>query len=261
MNNFFKRSISALFLLSFFIFTFFSKNNSYFLILISIIFFISLYEMSSLLKLKLIEQFPYWLFTLFFYIFFILDFYTFSFVIFISTFFWIFIAPYSVYKARIFLKSINFLYGLIILFGLLISIHHLFDNDKFLLLISLIMVWVSDIFAYLTGKLYGKTKLAPNVSPGKTFEGIYGAIVANSLLNLIISIFFDYSFFALSLLTLLIVPLSIYGDLFESLLKRNANKKDSSSLIPGHGGVLDRIDGLCSTMPIIACINLLGFSI
>lgn len=261
MSTFFMRFLSSLTLFFIFIITFFSNHAEYFLTLISIVFFISFYEMRSLLQFKNTEQFLYWLFTLILYIFFIFNLHSLNFMIFISALFWIFIAPYSVLKAKIFLKSTKFLYGSIILLGLLISISHLFNNDKFLLLISLIIVWVSDIFAYFFGKLYGKTKLAPKVSPGKTIEGVYGAIFANFLVALILSQVFDYSFLSLSLLSLIIIPLSIFGDLFESLLKREANLKDSGNLIPGHGGVLDRIDGLCSTLPVIACINLFGFTI
>ena len=261
MKIFLKRSFSALTLLSIFTFAFFSKNESYFLILINMIFFLSLYEMFSLLTLKKIEHFLYWFFTIIFFIFFIFNIYNLNFIIFISALFWIFIGPYSVFKARLFLKSFQFLYGPIILLGLLISTTYLFTNDKFLLLIALIIVWASDIFAYLSGKLYGKIKLAPNVSPGKTLEGVYGAIFVNLLLVFILSFFFDYSLFHLFLFALVIIPLSIVGDLYESLLKRNANKKDSGNLIPGHGGVLDRIDGLCSVLPVVACLNLFGLTI
>jgi len=261
MKIFIQRFFSAFFLLSIFSFAFFSENDFYFLILINMIFFLSLYEMFSLLMLKKIEYFLYWFFSFIFFIFFIFKIYNLNFVVFISALFWIFIGSYSVLRANLFLKSIQFLYGLIILLGLLISTTHLFANDKFLLLISLIMVWVSDIFAYLFGKLYGKIKLAPNISPGKTFEGVYGAIFANLLLILILSLAFDYSLFLLAFLALLIIPLSIVGDLYESLLKRNANIKDSGNLIPGHGGVLDRIDGLCSVLPVVTCMNLFGFTI
>jgi phosphatidate cytidylyltransferase len=261
MTNFFKRSLSAIILLGIFAFSFFLSNDLFFLILIYIFFLISLFEMSTLLKLKMIEHFLYWFISLVLFVFNIFDSYNINFIIFISAFFWIFIAPYSVLKAKIVLESTKFLYGPIILLGLLISTSYLFVNNKYLLLFSFIIVWISDIFAYLTGKLFGKTKLAPNVSPGKTLEGIYGSIISNLLLVLIFSKVFDYSFLHLALLSLVIIPLSIYGDLFESLLKRKANIKDSGNIIPGHGGVLDRIDGLCSTLPVIAVINLFGFGI
>jgi len=261
MSSFLMRFLSSLALFSIFIFTFFSIEPSYFLTLISIFFFISLYEMSMLLKLKKLEYFLYWFFTLILYILFIFNLYNLNFIFFISVLFCIFIAPRSVLKSNIILKSTKFLYGSIILLGLLISISHLFANDKFLLLISFIIVWISDIFAYFIGKLYGKTKLAPNVSPGKTVEGVYGAFFANFFLILILALGFDYSFLSLSLLCLIIIPLSILGDLFESLLKREASLKNSGNLIPGHGGVLDRIDGLCFTLPVISCLNLFGFTL
>jgi len=261
MKNFYKRSISATMLLFLFAVAFIFKDQPYLQILISIVFFISLYEMNFLLKLKNIKFFFYWLLSGIIYFLYIFDFYTFKYFIYISVIFWIFLAPYYILKVKIFFNSIDFIYGLIILFSLLFSTIHLLNNNDFLFLITLIIVWVSDIFAYLAGKFYGKTKLAPNVSPGKTIEGIYGAFIANLIIILILSFVFDNSFIKLFLLSLIVLPLSVCGDLFESLLKRKANLKDSGNLIPGHGGVLDRIDGLCSTLPIVACMSLFGFVI
>ena len=84
-------------------------------------------------------------------------------------------------------------------------------------------------------------------------------MVANLIFILILSNFFDFNLDVLTFLILIIIPLSIFGDLFESQLKRNVNKKDSGSVLPGHGGILDRLDGLCSTLPVVASLSLLGF--
>ena len=261
MNNFFKRSLSALFLISLFIFAFFSPEKNIFLFLTSIISLIALYELSNLLELSNIKLFYFWILPIISYFLFIYEYYNFDLIIYLSSFFWIFIAIFSVIKAKILFKFIDFLYGIIIIFGLFISTIYLFSFDKSLLLISLSIVWISDIFAYFSGKFFGKKKLAFNISPGKTIEGVYGAFIANLIFILVLSIFFDFSFVLLTLLSLIIIPLSIFGDLFESQLKRNANTKDSGSLLPGHGGILDRLDGLCSTLPIVASLSLFGFVI
>ena len=261
MSIFFKRFISAFFLLSAFIFAFFSPEKSLFLILTSFISLIAFFVLGDLLKLSMIKLFCFWSIPIISYLLFIFDYYNFNFVIYVSTLFWIFIATISVIKAKILFKFIDILYGFIIIFGLFISTFYLFSFDKSLLLISLSIVWFSDTFAYFAGKSFGKIKLAQCISPGKTVEGVYGALIANLIFICVLSIFFDFSFLALIVLCLIIIPLSIFGDLFESLLKREANLKDSGNLIPGHGGVLDRIDGLCSSLPVIACINLFGFTI
>ncbi len=118
-----------------------------------------------------------------------------------------------------------------------------------------ILIWVADSFAYFVGRQFGKTKLAPRVSPGKTREGIYGALFGSALFALAAGYFWGQSnrmlaaFVALSLITVLA---SVIGDLFESMLKRHANIKDSSNLLPGHGGILDRFDSLFAALPIFA---------
>ena len=121
-----------------------------------------------------------------------------------------------------------------------------------LLLFLFILIWVADSAAYFSGKKFGRTKLAETLSPGKTREGLWGALLATFLLALLGVWQFDLKlgagvyFVILCLLTALI---SVVGDLFESLLKRNAGVKDSGFLIPGHGGVLDRIDSLMAASP------------
>ena len=115
------------------------------------------------------------------------------------------------------------------------------------------IVWIADSAAYFSGRAFGRRKLAPRISPGKTWEGVAGALLALLLYGVLMSGF--QSVAALPLLLLMIVALfyfSVLGDLFESWIKRVAGMKDSGTLLPGHGGVLDRIDALTSALPIAA---------
>ena len=132
--------------------------------------------------------------------------------------------------------------------------------STWLLLAAMALVWVADISAYFAGRAFGKHKLAPTISPGKTWEGVAGAMLGVLIYG---GIVLSYSPLAgqlplaapvLVLLLILLTAVSVMGDLFESLLKRQAGIKDSSKLLPGHGGVLDRIDALTSTLPLAALI-------
>lgn len=131
-----------------------------------------------------------------------------------------------------------------------------------LLLYVLISVWLADTGGYFAGKKYGKTKLASVVSPNKSWEGVWGALVLTSIWALLAYAFGiadSISLVAWLVLTLLTVAISIVGDLFESLFKRSYQVKDSGNLLPGHGGVLDRIDSLLSAVPVfVAGLSLLG---
>jgi phosphatidate cytidylyltransferase len=115
------------------------------------------------------------------------------------------------------------------------------------------LVGVADSSAYFTGRAFGKHKLAPHISPGKTWEGVYGAFVATVIFGALCGTWFDLRgmlLVAFVTLCLVTVMFSIVGDLFESLIKRQAGAKDSGTLLPGHGGVLDRIDSLTAAAPI-----------
>lgn len=117
----------------------------------------------------------------------------------------------------------------------------------------LFLIWGADIAAYFTGKKFGVTKLAPDISPGKTVEGMYGALATAFVFAVIFTVVFEFSFIYASdmvLLSVLTVLISIYGDLFVSLLKRQRGLKDSGSLLPGHGGVLDRLDSVIAGIPV-----------
>lgn len=123
---------------------------------------------------------------------------------------------------------------------------------------ALLMVAVADIAAYFFGRAFGRRKLAPNISPGKTWEGAYGAMLTVTLLSVATAGWLGVLDTLHLLVLLLSMPLltlvSIAGDLFESLLKRQIGLKDSSQLLPGHGGVLDRIDSHTAALPMIALL-------
>ena len=121
-------------------------------------------------------------------------------------------------------------------------------------LFALAIAWAADSGAYFAGVRYGKTKLAPRISPGKSWEGVIGGVIAILLLAVAANqswLFLDWSeLHWLLLLTLITMFFSVIGDLFESLMKRHSGYKDSSDLIPGHGGLMDRLDSLLAVLPI-----------
>jgi len=128
-----------------------------------------------------------------------------------------------------------------------------------LTLYLLVLIWTADIAAYFSGKKWGKTKLAPDISPGKTVEGMYGALVSAAVCAIILCIILSIAYGKpvtfmvagdLTLLSVITVLVSIYGDLFFSLAKRRVGVKDSGNILPGHGGVLDRIDSLIAATPV-----------
>jgi len=137
----------------------------------------------------------------------------------------------------------------------LIFIHQDASHGPQLVLFLMVLIWTADSGAYFSGRKYGKNKLMPMVSPGKTKEGAYGAFAASGLVAVIGGVWLDLGFFQFIffiLLSMVVVVFSIGGDLLESVYKRKAEVKDSGTLLPGHGGVLDRIDSLMSASPIFA---------
>jgi phosphatidate cytidylyltransferase len=132
------------------------------------------------------------------------------------------------------------------------SLIHLYylPNGKELLVYLLFLIWASDIGAYLSGKLIGRHKLISQVSPGKSWEGVLGGVLLAMGVAFLGVIYFDPAdtlyWFVLALYTVII---SIFGDLFISILKRRCHLKDTGALIPGHGGILDRLDSLIAALP------------
>lgn len=134
--------------------------------------------------------------------------------------------------------------GWLLLMPTLLALLHLRAESPWLVLATVAIAVVADSAAYFAGRRFGKHKLAPSISPGKTREGAYGGALAVALYGLALG--------APILLFLVLFALSVLGDLFESWLKRRAGLKDSGHLLPGHGGVLDRIDSQLAVLPIAA---------
>jgi phosphatidate cytidylyltransferase len=129
------------------------------------------------------------------------------------------------------------------------------EHGEWLLLFTVALVAAADIGAYFTGTRFGRRKLAPNVSPGKSWEGFAGGLAASLVFVLVFWSLFWRDRFALSpflAVAAVTVVGSVCGDLLESMLKRQRGVKDSSNLLPGHGGVLDRLDSLSAAVPIFA---------
>ena len=129
------------------------------------------------------------------------------------------------------------------------------NNGRWLLLMAILVIALADIGGYIAGNLMGKHKLAPIVSPGKTWEGFAGGLILQ--LPLIIALAWLLPDTDIKNWFILVFPVALYsvlGDLFESMIKRHSGVKDSSQLLPGHGGVLDRIDGIMAGMPLFALL-------
>lgn len=136
----------------------------------------------------------------------------------------------------------------------LVYLHRL-PQGSYWLLYSMIIVWIADSGAYFSGRKFGKNKLAPLISPGKTMEGLYGAVIATTIYTFLAALFFELELMQTVLLLLLgffATLISVAGDLYISLLKRERGVKDSGSILPGHGGVLDRVDSILSSAPFFA---------
>ncbi|MES2129283.1 MAG: phosphatidate cytidylyltransferase [Pseudomonadota bacterium] len=158
---------------------------------------------------------------------------------------------------------------LVSILGCFAAIAVLFRHSPLYLLSVMVLVWIADIGAYFSGKAFGKRKLAPSISPGKSWEGAIGGGLAVLLLSALAVAFggpalmdtfgarlqAKWGWGAMFAILLVITAASVVGDLFESMLKRRAGVKDSSNLLPGHGGVLDRIDALIPVLPLAALID------
>lgn len=151
------------------------------------------------------------------------------------------------------------LMGTVILIASITAMFYLWQLSAWWLFYVFLLVWCTDSGAYFVGRKLGRHKMAPNVSPNKSIEGLAGGLVTGLLVVVAISVFklqlTGMSLVAFVSLSALTILASVLGDLFESMLKRRARVKDSGTILPGHGGVLDRIDSLLSATPIFA----LGF--
>ena len=248
-----ERVISALTLLSIFTIAFLMSEPWFFILLASIISIAALDELTHLLKLRGPEKIFYWFFSLATFVYFYrLNFIDIESILYVALFFWLLFVPLHLrhkFKLPIVAKV---LFGSILILPLWIAVISLFTLNKPLLLFIFLSIFIADISAYFFGKKFGKHKLMKDVSPGKTIEGAIGAFFSNIIFSIILTLFFDTNIWVLIFASVLITLLSIVGDLYESLLKRVAGVKDSGKIIPGHGGVLDRIDGICSVIPVFA---------
>lgn len=188
----------------------------------------------------------------------------------LAVLFWFLIAPFLLARGMNLslerLRPFYVILGLIILPATWFALVFLRELGLVFLLTTMALVWVADIGAYFVGKAFGKHKLAVQISPGKSVEGAIGGLLLCYLYALLCVIYLPidntlfgawairFGWLPMVLMVTVLVAFSIFGDLFESQLKRLAGVKDSSSLLPGHGGVLDRVDALIPAMPIAALL-------
>jgi len=148
--------------------------------------------------------------------------------------------------------------GLLVVPGTIaaVTLLHGAPDGALRLLFAFVLVWAADVGAYFAGRALGRRKLAPNVSPGKTWEGVFGGLTLSLLIAAVAGTWLFHlqgtAWLPFLLLCVAVVLLSIVGDLGESLLKRQVGVKDSGTLLPGHGGVLDRVDSLLAALPAMA---------
>lgn len=180
-----------------------------------------------------------------------------------ATLFWLLAAtPWVLSRWRPASPLLLAIVGWIVLIGAFVAIVDLQGRSPWLVLAAMAIVWIADTAAYFTGRSFGRHRLAPAISPGKTWEGVAGAAVAVAVYAAALAPLAPAAGYrgpqgvgALLLWVAFAVALallSVVGDLYESLLKRHAGVKDSGSLLPGHGGILDRTDALLAAMPPVA---------
>ena len=159
--------------------------------------------------------------------------------------------------------------GVLLIAAAISAIFALWQMSPWWLMYVFLLVWGADSGAYFVGRKFGLRKLAPMVSPNKSIEGLVGGLFTSCLIIVIVAIaYLDVpmgAFIGFTLLSIITVLASVQGDLVESMIKRRAGIKDSGRILPGHGGVLDRVDSLLSATPIFAvgmyCLKALGFEI
>lgn len=157
---------------------------------------------------------------------------------------WIVLAPSHVNRATAAVA------GLFVLVPVWVALVRLHAEGPQLLMFLLLLVVAADIGAYFAGRAFGKHKLAPKVSPGKTWEGVVGGLLAALLLAALGVWWFEMRTVPFMFLCLVVAIASVVGDLTESMFKRHVGLKDSGSLLPGHGGVLDRVDSVTAAAPV-----------
>lgn len=148
--------------------------------------------------------------------------------------------------------ALRWICGALVLVPLFVALLLLYRGDPEMLLFALLIVWATDVGAYFAGTKFGRVKLAPRISPGKTWEGVIGGLLVVVLLAFAWANYSAMPFAVLLPFCLAVGALSIVGDLTVSMFKRTTGVKDSGTLFPGHGGVLDRIDSIAAATPLFA---------
>jgi phosphatidate cytidylyltransferase len=179
--------------------------------------------------------------------------------------FWFLVSPWRLKTLDA--KTGSWPLAVLLIFAAWIALVQVHRISAAALLVAMAIVWVADIGAYFVGRAVGKRKLAPKISPGKSWEGVWGGLFLVVVVGLISAaapgldsalparLVSQWGPLIAALVLAVLASYSVVGDLHESLLKRQANLKDSSHLLPGHGGVLDRIDALLPTMPAVFLLH------
>ncbi len=257
MNNLVQRILTATVLVSAVLFIIFKAPDAGFISFIIALILLCLFELLKLVQTNLSNKILSAVVTLALGAFVLFGVMEFSFalmVFFPLAFFWWLInlwmvVNYPIRKPNNKILFINASLGLSPLFGLLFLRH---IGVEFLLLL-LLLVWGADIFAYVFGSAFGKHKLAPKLSAGKTIEGVLGGLLACVIITLIWLYVVDIAYqqyYKYLLLAMITALFSVVGDLLLSIYKREAGVKNSGKILPGHGGILDRVDGLLAATPI-----------
>lgn len=163
-----------------------------------------------------------------------------------AAFVWILLYPTPVPKV------LAWIAGFAVLLPAWLALDLVYRHSSALLLFMLVIVWAADVGAYFAGKRFGNIKLAPHISPGKTWEGVVGGLLLVTLLGAIGASYFDRPLAMMLPFCMAIGLVSVVGDLTVSLFKRSAGIKDSGRIFPGHGGLLDRIDSVAAAAPLFA---------
>ncbi len=173
----------------------------------------------------------------------------------LAALFWLVLAPlWLLGQWQVSAPVLRAVVGVMLLLPTWAALAYLHARGPAVLLGVMAVVWIADTAAYFAGRQFGRHKLAPGISPGKTWEGVMGALLALAVYAGVLSLTSGLPALALFVVIGGLLYLSVLGDLFESWIKRVSGMKDSGDLLPGHGGVLDRIDALTSTLPVAAGI-------
>lgn len=165
--------------------------------------------------------------------------------------FWLFVVPlWLLGRWHAGQAPVRAVVGAVVLLPAWAALLYLHGRGPAVLLGVMAIVWIADTAAYFAGRRFGRHKLAPAISPGKTWEGVAGALAALALYAGVLSALAGMPLLPLFVMVAGLLYMSVLGDLFESWIKRLSGMKDSGHMLPGHGGVLDRIDALTSTLPI-----------